>query len=177
MTSVGLLIRLLNEAEATESEAKINACKVLFLAEIQELGGNRLRLVVHEGRAASQPRTIAIGAALYRTARRSTSPPKIRPSKLSGRTTLLMPSSTKSYASQRDAEESYTGTRFRTYSKSHFRNYLSRRTFATDEYPGPMRHFEICCEDQIVNAVSLGSPAITLSGPLEDTERGQIFRM
>lgn len=39
--------------------------------------------------------------------------------------------------------------RLATYDKSHFRDYVSTVTFATDDFPGPQRHFEISCLDHI----------------------------
>ena len=110
------------------------------------------------------------------TARQLTSPLKVHGLKSSGHITWPMPLN-ESYACPPDAEQSYSGKRFRIYSTSHFRDYLSRSTFATDEYPGPLRHFEICCEAQIVNVVSTVSPTITVTAPRAHSEQRQRFRI
>ena len=45
----------------TEVEAQIDGCEYLFLTDIQELGGNRLRIIVQEGNPAGKPKTITVG--------------------------------------------------------------------------------------------------------------------
>jgi hypothetical protein len=56
-----------------------------------------------------------------------------------------------------------TQKRFATYDKSHFRDYVSTVTFATKDFPGPQRHFEINCMSQILNVICQDDPTITLS--------------
>jgi len=57
-------------------------------------------------------------------------------------------------------EELYEGTQFRIYSKSRFIEYMSRATFASDEYPGPVRHYGIACEDHVIDVLSVEPPEI-----------------
>ena len=57
-------------------------------------------------------------------------------------------------------EERYEGTRFRIYSKSHFIEYMGTATFASDQYPGPMQHYEVVCENHIIDVLSTEPPAI-----------------
>jgi hypothetical protein len=59
-----------------------------------------------------------------------------------------------------DDEAQYTGNRFRLYSKSHFIDYVSRASFACEEYPGPTRHIAIICENHIIDVVAAMTPAI-----------------
>jgi hypothetical protein len=160
-----------------EAETQIDNCDFLFLTEIQELGGNRLRLIVHEGKSTGESKTITVGE----SAIRDCTPIEITPE--SAAFEIVWPHYVayavlnESYASQPNAEQLFKGKRFRIYEKSFFRDYLSRSTFATDEYPGPLLHFEICSEDQIVNVVSTVSPTITTVEALTGTERRQSFRM
>jgi hypothetical protein len=161
----------------SEPETQIDTCDFLFLTEIQELGGNRLRIVVHEGKPTGASKTITVGGSAIRDCT------SIEITAESAAFEFVWPHYVayavlnESYASPPNAEQSFKGRRFRIYEKSYFRDYLSRSTFATDEYPGPLLHFEICCEDQIVNVVSTVSPTITTIVPLTDPERRQSFRM
>jgi hypothetical protein len=50
-----------------------------------------------------------------------------------------------------------------TYDRSHFREYVSAVTFATDDFPGPQRHFEIGCMNHILNVICQDEPTITIS--------------
>ena len=59
-----------------------------------------------------------------------------------------------------DKYEEYTGQFFRTYSKSHFLDYVGVATFASDDYPGKSTHYEIPCLDHIVEVISVGEPQI-----------------
>ena len=70
-----------------------------------------------------------------------------------------------SFASPPNDEDVYTGKSFRIYSKSGFRQYISRSTFATEEYPGPMQHYEVCCQDHVINVISTQPPTVTQTGP------------
>jgi hypothetical protein len=161
----------------TEVEAQIDGCEYLFLADIQELGGNRLRIVVQEGKPADKPNTITVGESSIADC----TPIEVTAGSASFEIEwplyVAYAVLNESYAGQPDAEQSYTGKRFRIYTKSHFSAYLSRSTFASNEYPGPLRHYEICCEDQIVNVVSTFSPTITLTVAPGDPEQRQSFRM
>jgi hypothetical protein len=148
----------------TESEAQLDACEFLFLTDIQELGGNRLRVVVHGGKPAGKPQSVNVGNPVISDA----TPIKVTSESAAFEIEWLHYVAyailNESYASPPTPEEAYTGKRFRIYWKSHFRDYLSRCTFASDDYPGPLQHFETCCEDQIINVVSTSSPTITVIG-------------
>lgn len=61
-----------------------------------------------------------------------------------------------------DKEEEWTGSSFRIYSKSKFLDFIANGTFASDEYPGPFRHYEIICCDQIIDIASQDQPIVRL---------------
>lgn len=56
-----------------------------------------------------------------------------------------------------------TNKNIRSYEKSHFRDYMSAVTFATDNHPGPQKHFEISCLNHIINVVCENDPIITIT--------------
>jgi hypothetical protein len=161
----------------TEVEAKIDGCQYLFLSDIQELGGNRLRIVVQEGRPAGEPKTIIVGDSSIADCTPIEVTSESAGFEIEWPHYVAYAVLNESYTSPPDAEQSYTGKRFRIYSKSYFRHYLSRCTFATDEYPGPLQHYEICCEDQIVNVVSNFSPTITVTDGFRNFQERQSFQM
>ena len=72
-----------------------------------------------------------------------------------------------SYAKNGDFEMVSWGRRPRLYSKSYFLEYLSSATFASSEYPGPIKHIEVTCENHIVEVVSSSPPTIRRLRPLE----------
>ena len=61
---------------------------------------------------------------------------------------------------KRRTDEVWTGHLFRIYTKSCFIDFVSSTTFATDEYPGPMQHIGLGCEDHIIDVISTKEPSI-----------------
>jgi hypothetical protein len=111
-----------------ELSAQIDRCEYLFLTEIQELGCNRLRLIVHEGKPSGKPETVSVAGSLIPDC----TPIRITPDSVGFEVEWLHYVAyavlNESYASYPDASQSYTGRRFRLYTKSHFRDYLVRLT-------------------------------------------------
>lgn len=46
------------------------------------------------------------------------------------------------------------------YSHSLYLDYLSKATFARQDYPGPFKHWSIACLDHVINVVSVDLPAV-----------------
>ena len=63
----------------------------------------------------------------------------------------------------------FSGRFFRIYSKSTFLDYVSRATFASEQYPGPLSHVGLICQNHIVDVVSTKSPAIRRLRPTANT--------
>lgn len=59
-----------------------------------------------------------------------------------------------------DKYEQYEGKGFRIYSKSRFLDFINLSTFATEEYPGPFKHYGIVCLNHIIDVVSVCAPVI-----------------
>lgn len=64
-----------------------------------------------------------------------------------------------SFTSLDDYEE-FVGKAFRIFKKSRYLDYIMVGTFASEEYPGPFKHYEIACLNHIVNIVSMSEPII-----------------
>ena len=119
--------------------AEIDECRSLFLTDIQETGGNSLRLVVEEGQpdGTRDGRVFEIVWDFY-----------------VGYSVL-----NETFVQAND-EEVCEGRRFRIYSKSHFLAYMACASFASEEHPGPTRHYRVACEDHIVDVLSTAAPSV-----------------
>ena len=59
-----------------------------------------------------------------------------------------------------DPTDIYEGNLARVYLKSAFLEYVSKSTFATEEYPGPFKHYGFCCLDHIIDVASEEPPKV-----------------
>ncbi len=66
-----------------------------------------------------------------------------------------------SYVS-RDEAETWTGRFFRVYTHSKFLDYVEAATLASDDYPGPLTHYELVTLNHIVDVVSIEEPEVKL---------------
>ncbi|WP_232289113.1 hypothetical protein [Paenibacillus sp. Aloe-11] len=60
-----------------------------------------------------------------------------------------------------DDYEQFDGKIFRVYSKSRYLDFIKISTIATDDYPGPYKHYGISCSNHIIDIVSTSDPIIT----------------
>jgi hypothetical protein len=67
-----------------------------------------------------------------------------------------------SYGKAPEASEAFTGKIFRVFSRSHLLDFMERTTIASVQYPGPLMHFEIVCENHIVDVICTAPPAISV---------------
>jgi hypothetical protein len=68
-----------------------------------------------------------------------------------------------SYALPEPKESVGEGRLMVVYTKSMYLSYLSKATLATPDYPGPFKHWALCCLNHIVNVASVEEPVITVS--------------
>lgn len=59
-----------------------------------------------------------------------------------------------------DDYQVFSGKSFRIYSKSRYLDFISLGTFASEDYPGPFKHYGIICYDHIIDIVASQSPVI-----------------
>ncbi|MBB6691047.1 hypothetical protein H7B90_06480 [Cohnella xylanilytica] len=59
-----------------------------------------------------------------------------------------------------DDYEIFTGKIFRVYTKSRYLDYIGTGTIASDDYPGPFKHYGMSCLDHIVDVISTDEPII-----------------
>jgi hypothetical protein len=64
-----------------------------------------------------------------------------------------------SFTSWDDTEE-FEGNIFRIYSKSKYLDFIRVGTFASEDYPGPFKHYGMACLNHIVDVVSTSEPIV-----------------
>jgi hypothetical protein len=136
---------------------EINDCKFMFLQQIEEQGDNSLRLVVVEGIVRGETVSHEVGGVQL-------SGHPVEPSPHS-RIYEITWNKYVAYAKDSEDDQPTSSARFCEFSKSSFLRYVSESTFANDEYPGPLKHFAIGCENHIVDVVSVGDPTIRSLSP------------
>src|SRR5829696_9636163 len=138
---------------------QINQHAYLYLTEIGEPEDNVLRLVIEEARASGEPEEMKIGDVVLSGARPIVSDDTCYAYEVVFGGYVAYSVRNESYTPE-DKSEEYTGRLFRVYSKSHFLDYVWVATFASDEYPGKLNHYEVVCENHMVDVVSIGEPEI-----------------
>ncbi len=65
-----------------------------------------------------------------------------------------------------DNEEEFTGNVFRVYTKSKFIDYVraSTESFLVENVVGVYKHYEIVCQNQIIDVASSHEPKIEITG-------------
>jgi hypothetical protein len=163
-------------ADGPNAIAEVDDCSFLFLIELREGSRNSLHVQLAEGRPVGSPKSI-----------------KVADTEISGCTAIEITDESRvfeivwnsyvgysvlneSYATPSD-EESGEGNRFRIYSKSRFLQFMSDATFACDDYPGPMRHYCVGCEDQILHVLSVDPPIVRrVQGSPRGRESGDLIQ-
>jgi len=146
-------------ADGITEISEINDCRSLFLSDFQEAGHNSLRIEVAEGIPVGSAESIKVGESVIPDCTALEVTHESRVFEIFWRRYVRYTMLNESYASVGD-EECYEGNRFRIYSKSHFIEFMSRATFACDEYPGPTRHYCIVCEDHVLDVLSVEPPTV-----------------
>jgi hypothetical protein len=143
-----------------ELTAEIDSCKYLFLRDLSEPGDNTLRLLIEEASPRPEAKSHVISGVNVKEAHRVESNDQSRLFEVMWTHYVAFSVVDESYAQIDRTEEIVSGRKFQILTKSQFIDYLSRATLATDEYPGPMTHCRITCENQIVDVVATVMPTI-----------------
>jgi hypothetical protein len=145
---------------------EIDDCKYLYLRELGEPEENTLRVVVEEAKAEGPPEDIEILGKIIRGTRPIESDDSCRLFELVWPCYVSYCVRNESYTSWDDTQV-WEGRLFRVYSKSHFRDYVAKATFASDEYPGPLRHWCLLCLNHLVDVVGCVEPELRRLRPAE----------
>lgn len=143
----------------------IDACEFLFLTGIGEPAANRLRLVIEEGQVVGEPSRVDLGhGRSIEGVRAIEVMPHSQQFELVWDHYISYAVHNESYQSWDDSE-AWSGNLFRRYSRSKFLDYLDRATFADTRYPGPFTHYQVICQDHVIDIAALQPPKVRLLGP------------
>lgn len=156
------------EASDESLIAEINDCQYLFLREISEPVDNALRLAVEEALASPETVSLDIAGTEIVGAHPVESNSDCRLFELLWDSYIAYSVRNESFAARRD-DEICSGRLFRIYAKSYFLEFVSHATFASAEYPGPFRHYQVACEDHVIDIVSTNGPRIRQLRPARDS--------
>jgi hypothetical protein len=137
----------------------IDSCRYLFLREIGEPEDNALRIVVEEAKADGPPEDIEILGRIVRGTRTVESDESCKLFEVVWPSYVAYSIRNELFTAWDDSER-WEGRLFRIYSQSHFRDYVARATFASDQYPGPLRHWELLCLNHIVDVIACVEPEV-----------------
>jgi hypothetical protein len=140
---------------------RIDACKYLFLNEISEPEENELHVVIEEAKVGGVSDDLVVNGHVITGLRDIESDESCLLCEIVWPTYVAYSVINESYTSW-DDRESWEGRLFRTYSRSHFLDYIAKDTFASESYPGPFVHLGIVCLRHILNIVSTAEPRIRM---------------
>lgn len=124
----------------------------LFVASIGEVSNNDLQIVVVEGMAAEQPTETLLGPALAVK-------PVGRAFELTWWGYVAYGVRNESYFKRETSEEASAGP-FGEREGSAYLRYVSESTFASDDYPGPLRHWFLYTEWHCIDVVATDPPKV-----------------
>ena len=157
----------------------IDSCYTIFVREISEPQENVLRLVLREAEVRSETVSHKIGGTVIESLHPVEPTERSRTFELTWKQYIAYSVRNESFASRDDnSEVRASGRLFRTYSKSHFLDFVSRATIASEQYPGPVTHFCVASENHVVDIVSTLLPEMQIlrAGSLDDHD-GKSFVM
>jgi len=163
-------------ADGPNAIAEIDDCGFLFLIELREGSRNSLHVQLAEGRPVGVPKSIKVADTEISDCTAIEITDESRVFEIVWNSYVGYSVLNESYATPSD-EESGEGNRFRIYSKSRFLQFMSAATFACDDYPGPMRHYCVGCEDQILHVLSVDPPTVRkVQGSPRGSESGNLIQ-
>ncbi len=138
---------------------KINAHECLYLTGIGESEENKLILVIEEAKASGPVEDVKVGDTVIGGGQAIQSTDDCAAYKVLFEDYIGYSVLNELFISGDDSEE-FEGRLFCVYTKSHFLNYISKASFATEEYPGPFRHYRFSCLNDVVDVTSMNEPKI-----------------
>jgi hypothetical protein len=139
---------------------QINQHKYLFLVEISEPDEYVLRLVIEEAKPSGEPEDVAVADTIL-SGTPITSDEACFAYEVVFGSYVAYSVRNESYTSW-DESEQWLGHLFRAYSKSHFLDYVRVATFASDDFPGKLFHYEIVCLNHVIDIVSIEGAEISI---------------
>jgi hypothetical protein len=147
----------------------IDSCYTIFVRGVSEPDENALRLVLQEAEKSSEIVSHKIGGTIIENLHSVEPTERSRTFELTWKQYIAYSVRNESFAAPDDESEvRASGRLFRTYSKSHFLDFVSHSTIASDQYPGPYTHVCIVSECHVIDVISTQTPEIQIlrTGPI-----------
>jgi hypothetical protein len=142
-----------------DPQQELDSREYLFLRAIEEPSDNVLKLVLQEGSVTGPAQDVQIGSVRLSGTR------EVKSDEQSAVYEVIFPGYVaysvlnESYTTA-DPAEQYAGRRFRVYSRSKFMEYVRVATFIADDFPGPVTHYEVLCENHVIDIAATGVPQV-----------------
>ena len=155
---------------------QIDDCQYLFAVDVRELEELTLRLTLVEAKAQA-PLTSeddSVYGVLSDGARpiRQDSTCRIFEIIFERKHIISYTVLNESYGRYPEPPEKFTGKLFRIFSWSHLLEFTRRMTYANDEHPGVLKHFQIACLNHVFDVISTHPPRIAVGK--QDVEEPRI---
>ena|SRR2546428_10867976 len=138
---------------------EINRHRYLYLRSISEPEDNTLRLEIAEAVLNGPAEDRELSGAIFTAVQPIETVPGCSFYTIVFRAYIAYAVTNESYA-QNSPEDRYEGTLARVYTESAYLALLRKSTFATNEYPGPFKHYGFCCLNHIVDVASCEPPKV-----------------
>jgi hypothetical protein len=153
------------ELDWEEGAREINECEYLYVDSIRELAELTLELIMTEAKVQAEilvPRDESPVEQLRLGARPIERDATCRSFRLifGQRHMVSYTVLNESYGRYPESPEQFAGRLFRVFSWSHLLDFTKRTTYASDEHPGVLQHYEIACLNHVVDVICTGPPKI-----------------
>lgn len=146
---------------------QMNECQYLFADRIREIEGLTLELVVTEAKPQAEilvARDESVAERLLVGGRPIERDLTCRIFRLvfDGRQMVSYSVLNESYGKYPEPPEQFTGKLFRTFSRSHLLEFIKKTTYASDEFPGVLQHYQVACQNHVVDVICTAPPRIEI---------------
>jgi hypothetical protein len=143
------------------AQNELESCGSIFLEELGEPTTNGLRVIVAEGMTAPAAQAMELGGARLDGLHAVSPTPQSRRFELQWEQYVAYCVVNESYTDVPDEHSvSDSGRLLRCYSRSRFLSYVAADTLANTLATGPLHHYCLACEDQVVHVVALRPPRV-----------------
>ena len=155
------------ETRWEDGARRINECEYLYIDSIRELEELTLEVIVTEAKLQAQilvPRDESPVEQLRLGGRPIERDGTCRSFRLifDQRHMVSYTVLNESYGRYPEPPEQFAGKLFRVFSWSHLLEFTKRTTYASDEHPGVLQHYEIACLNHVVDVICTGPPRIDI---------------
>jgi hypothetical protein len=167
------------EPQWEEAARQINDCEYLFATTIREIEELTLELIVQEAKPQAlvlTPRDDSEVEQILAGSRPIETDSTCRYFRLvfDRKHMVSYRVLNESYGTYPEAPELFTGKLFRVFAVSHLLDFTKEYTVASDDYPGPLQHYQIACLNHVVDVICTAPPRIFVRASADHLPRPRI---